>query len=112
MKSIILNYILSRLNEASTWRGIIMLIAGGWATRNPDQLDAIIPVAMAIVGAVGAFIPDKNTTIKKETDDESSNINRGEPEPEPKPKAIKGPERPKRTKDSFDSSFDSSFGDK
>ena len=59
MKNLIINYILSRLREASTWRGIIMLIAGTWAIKNPTQMEAIIPVAIAIVGAIGSFTPDK-----------------------------------------------------
>lgn len=75
MKNMIIQYVLARLREPSTWRGIIMLIAGGWATRNPDQLDAIIPVAMAIVGAVGAFIPDKklnSISVDEEIEEEKT----------------------------------------
>jgi hypothetical protein len=36
-----------------------MLIAGTWATQHPQQIEAIIPIALAIVGSIGAFIPDK-----------------------------------------------------
>lgn len=61
MKQIIIKYILARLKEASTWRGIIMLIAGTWATQHPEQAEAIIPIAIAIVGSIGAFLPDKKT---------------------------------------------------
>lgn len=60
MKQIIINYILARLKEASTWRGIIMLVAGTWATQHPEQAEAIIPIALAIVGSIGAFMPDKS----------------------------------------------------
>lgn len=59
MKQLIISYILNRLREASTWRGIIMLVAGGWATQNPEQAEAIIPIAIALAGATGAFMPDK-----------------------------------------------------
>lgn len=59
MKTLIINYILSRLKEASTWRGIIALITGGWTSLNPEQIEAIIPIALAIVGAIGVFLPDK-----------------------------------------------------
>lgn len=59
MKQLIINYILSRLQEASTWRGIIMLVGGGWAHQHPDQAEAIIPIAIALAGAIGAFLPDK-----------------------------------------------------
>jgi|PlaIllAssembly_1097288.scaffolds.fasta_scaffold00009_20 hypothetical protein len=62
MKQIIIKYILARLREASTWRGIIMLIAGTWATQHPEQAEAIIPIAIAIVGSIGAFLPDNKNT--------------------------------------------------
>lgn len=70
MKTLIINYILSRLKEASTWRGIIALITGGWTTLNPEQIEAIIPIALAIVGAIGVFLPDKNKKwVLTETDE-------------------------------------------
>lgn len=72
MKQLIINYILSRLKEASTWRGIIMLVAGGWAQQHPDQAEAIIPVAIALAGAVGAFLPDKKKPVVQEDSQDDS----------------------------------------
>lgn len=63
MKQLIISYILNRLREASTWRGIIMLVAGGWATQHPEQAEAIIPIAIAVAGAIGTFLPDKKKPI-------------------------------------------------
>lgn len=63
MKQLIITYILNRLREVSTWRGIIMLVAGGWATKNPEQAEAIIPIAIALAGAIGAFLPDKKKPV-------------------------------------------------
>lgn len=40
--------------------GIIMLLAGTWAHAHPDQVEAIIPIALAIVGSIGAFLPDNH----------------------------------------------------
>lgn len=72
MKFMILNYILNRLKEASTWRGIIMLVAGGWAHQYPDQVEAVIPVAIALVGAIGAFLPDKKKPVVQEDSQDDS----------------------------------------
>lgn len=74
MKNLIITYILSRLREASTWRGIIMLVAGGWATSNPEQVEAILPIAIALSGAIGAFLPDKKKLVT--TMDSPSNQDR------------------------------------
>ena len=60
MKDLIIDYILARLREASTWRGIIMLVGGTWAQQHPDQAEAIIPIAIAIAGSIGVFFPDKS----------------------------------------------------
>ncbi len=79
MKQLIIAYILNRLREASTWRGIIMLVAGGWATKNPEQAEAIIPIAIALTGAIGAFIPDKRKPVEEVTEETSI-----DPLPEPK----------------------------
>ncbi|WP_295446260.1 hypothetical protein [uncultured Thiodictyon sp.] len=54
----ILRFALARAREASTWRGIIMLAAGSWATAHPDQAEAVIAAGIAIAGAIGALFPD------------------------------------------------------
>lgn len=75
MKFMILNYILNRLKEASTWRGIIMLVAGSWAHQHPDQAESIIPVAIALAGAIGAFLPDKKKpAVQEDSQDDSAPI--------------------------------------
>lgn len=74
MKEQILKYILSRLSEASSWRGIIMLFAGTWATRHPEQVEAVIPIAIAIAGSVGVFLPDKKTIKTKNDQDTPVNL--------------------------------------
>lgn len=82
MKQLIIAYILNRLREASTWRGIIMLVTGGWAAKNPEQAEAIIPIAIALVGAIGAFIPDKRkpaATIDSPSNADSEALVRKQP---------------------------------
>lgn len=36
---------------------------GAWARQNPEQMEAIIPIAIAIAGAVGAFLPDNRKPV-------------------------------------------------
>lgn len=51
--------IIDRLREPSTWRGIIALLgACGWVLT-PDQGEAVIAVALAVIGAIGVFTDDK-----------------------------------------------------
>lgn len=69
MKHIIIRYILARLKEASTWRGIILIIAGGWATQNPQLAEAIIPIAIGLSGAIGTFFPDNKESYQNNQDD-------------------------------------------
>lgn len=106
MKNLIINYILSRLREASTWRGIIMLAAGTWAIKNPTQMEAIIPVAIAIVGAIGSFMPDQNTK-KSIPDTEQPEL----PEPVKIP-PMPDVKPPKEIADNTDNTPTSGWGDK
>lgn len=48
--------------------GIIMLVAGSWAHQHPEQVEAVIPIALAIIGSIGAFLPDghQDKNIEKE----------------------------------------------
>lgn len=62
MKSI-LPYILSRLGEASTWRGIIALLTSVGITLAPDQQEAVITVGLAVIGAIGVFFKDKAVAV-------------------------------------------------
>lgn len=54
-----LGYVLRRLGEASTWRGLIALVAGaiGWQLSE-DQATALVSAGLTLVGLVGAFFPD------------------------------------------------------
>lgn len=54
-----LNYIKARLGEASTWRGIILLLTVAGVKLNPDQQAAIITAGLALAGLVGVFTADK-----------------------------------------------------
>ena len=51
----ILNYILDRLSESSTWRGIAFVASAAGITLVPDQANAIAAAGMAVVGAINVF---------------------------------------------------------
>ena len=52
-------YILERLKEPSTWRGIVMLLTAAGIPIAPQMQDVIISAGLALVGLIGAATPDK-----------------------------------------------------
>jgi len=52
-------YFLSRLQEASTWRGLIALATAAGVTLSPEQTTAIISAGLALIGLFGVFTKDK-----------------------------------------------------
>jgi hypothetical protein len=52
-------YILQRIKEASTWRGVILLLTAIGVPVAPAMADSIIAAGLAIAGLIGAFSPDK-----------------------------------------------------
>jgi hypothetical protein len=55
----IVNYILDRLSESSTYRGAIFLLGGLGITLVPEQANAIAAASMAVVGAINVFRKQK-----------------------------------------------------
>lgn len=53
------NYLLSRLREASTWRGIIMLATAIGIPIAPALADLIITFGLSLAGIVGVLVPDR-----------------------------------------------------
>ena len=51
-------YILNRLKEASTWRGIILVATAAGANWSPESQETIITVGVGLAGVIGALIPD------------------------------------------------------
>lgn len=51
-------YLLARLHEASTWRGITAGLTAVGIALSPEQRDAIIVAGLAVMGVIGAFFPD------------------------------------------------------
>ena len=51
-------YVLARLKEASTWRGIALLLTAFGVQVAPDVQEAVISHGISVDGAVGVFFPD------------------------------------------------------
>lgn len=54
-----MQYILDRLKEASTWRGLVALLAAFGVTISPEQSEQVIALGLAIIGTIAVFFKDK-----------------------------------------------------
>lgn len=52
-------YIVDRMKEASTWRGIILLLTAVGVPIAPELQTAIISAGLALAGLIGVATPDK-----------------------------------------------------
>jgi len=52
------DYLLGRLKEPSTWRGLTLLLTSVGIALSPEQAAAVTAIGVAIAGALGAFLPD------------------------------------------------------
>jgi hypothetical protein len=55
-----IEYIVGRLGEASTWRGLIWIATAVGLALSPEQKEAIVTAGMALAGAIGVFTKDKS----------------------------------------------------
>jgi hypothetical protein len=51
-------YVLERLKEPSTWRGIVLLLTAVGVPIAPGMADMIISAGLAVAGLIGAVTPD------------------------------------------------------
>jgi len=51
----VLNWLVARLGEQSTWRGLIGLVTAAGVAITPEQTAAIVAVGMAAIGLVNVF---------------------------------------------------------
>ncbi len=51
-------FLLNRLGEASTWRGLILVASAFGMQLSPDQAYAIASLGMALAGGAGMLMPD------------------------------------------------------
>ena len=52
-------YVIERMKEPSTWRGIVLLLTAIGVPVAPAMADAIISVGLAVAGLIGVATPDK-----------------------------------------------------
>lgn len=51
-------YLLARAAEASTWRGLVLVLTAAGAALNDEQREAIVTLGLLIAGVLGAAFPD------------------------------------------------------
>jgi hypothetical protein len=54
-----LDYILARLAESSTWRGLVFVASAAGIVLDPDKFNAIAAAGMAVAGAINIFRKEK-----------------------------------------------------
>jgi hypothetical protein len=59
MNSGVIDYLLARLSEFSTWRGIAALAATGGVLVAPEHLDAAYKAFIALLGLAAVFAPNR-----------------------------------------------------
>ena len=52
-------YVIERMKEPSTWRGIVLLLTAIGVPVAPALADAIVSVGLAVAGLIGVATPDK-----------------------------------------------------
>jgi hypothetical protein len=57
-KSKVWRFVLARLGEASTIRGLLMCATAAGIVLRPEVSDAIVAVGMALAGLFGVLLPD------------------------------------------------------
>jgi hypothetical protein len=62
-------YLLARLKEPSTWRGIVSVLTACGIALNPTQIEAIITVGLMIGGLIGVLTKDSATIGRVASDD-------------------------------------------
>lgn len=58
--STVFAYILARLREPSTWRGLVLLATAIGAHLSDAQVDAVVEFGLGLAGLIGAVLPDNH----------------------------------------------------
>jgi hypothetical protein len=72
------NWLLDRLKEESTWRGIVLLATALGVKLEPDKSEAIIAAGLAIVGLINVIRKEKKTVPGGEFNPEAE-VRKAEP---------------------------------
>lgn len=55
------SFLLDRLREPSSWRGVVWILSAFGLAISPDQAAAIMAAGAAVAGAIGLFTGDQPT---------------------------------------------------
>ena len=55
----IARYVLARIQEGSTWRGLILVATSVGVKSNPDHVETIVLVGLGVAGLIAAILPDQ-----------------------------------------------------
>lgn len=53
-----MRYLLERMQEPSTWRGLVMLATGLGVAISPETIEQVVVAGTAITGLIGMFTKD------------------------------------------------------
>ena len=59
-----MNWVLRRLREPSTWRGLVWLATVAGLSLKPGQAEAIVAAGMALAGLLGVFLSDEPKPVR------------------------------------------------
>jgi len=57
-----MKYLLERLNEKSTWRGVLALATALGIKLHPELQEAILTTGLALIGLINVFRKESNDT--------------------------------------------------
>jgi hypothetical protein len=57
-----LDWVLARLSETSTWRGIILVITAAGVTIRPELANQIVALGLAVVGLINIVRKERHET--------------------------------------------------
>jgi hypothetical protein len=52
------SYLLARIKEPTTWRGLVLVLTSLGVGVSPEQSDAIVSAGLAIAGLIGTLAPE------------------------------------------------------
>lgn len=59
------DYLIARLQEPSTWRGLVLIATACGAMLSHDQQEAIVTAGLLVSGLIGAAVPDQSSGHQK-----------------------------------------------
>ena len=65
----LLAFLIDRLDERSTWVGLVGILSALGIALTPDQIELIVVAGLALWGLVEAFLPDPNGKIIEQKSD-------------------------------------------